>query len=99
MRSVTITNALKMAWVDYAAAEIEHGRVKLLHKDSCPEAMVQFGEMSDFQEKRTPSGGVKYEAPEGMHDDTVIAAIGAIYALKRNQGMDVGKTLGEIGAL
>ena len=60
-------NATKQAAIQALQAAFEHGEIKIL---SDP---VQIGELQSFEGQRTPSGAWKYAAPEGMHDDTVMA--------------------------
>ena len=63
----TTTNATKQKAVDDLAYAFENGDIKILNDP------VQVGELQAFEMTRTPSGMVRYAAPEGMHDDTVIA--------------------------
>ena len=63
----TTTNATKMAAVQGLQAAFEHSDIKIL-----PDP-VQIGELQAFEGERTPNGSWKYAAPEGMHDDTVMA--------------------------
>lgn len=52
---------------------------------------VGLGEMESFESSRTPTNLVKYAAPEGMHDDYVLARIIALSAL--NEGTAAGETV------
>ena len=63
----TNTNATKAAAIQALALAIENGDVSLL------EDRVQVGELISFEGTRTMSGMTRYAAPDGMHDDTVIA--------------------------
>lgn len=65
--SWTATQATKQQMIETLALAIEQGHVKLL---SDP---VQLAELQAFEATRTPSGLLRYAAPEGQHDDTVIA--------------------------
>ena len=67
VRPWTATNATKAAVVDALALALERGDVGLLDDE------VQTGELQAYTAERLPSGLVRYTAPEGMHDDTVIA--------------------------
>jgi hypothetical protein len=61
------TNASKAAAVQQLALNIENGEITLL------DDAVQKGELQSFEQKTLPSGMIRYAAPEGGHDDTVIA--------------------------
>jgi hypothetical protein len=61
------TNASKAAAIEKLALSIERGELTLL------EDPVQQAELLAFESTSTVSGMVRYAAPPGMHDDTVIA--------------------------
>lgn len=61
------TNATKAQAVDALALAIERGDVALL------DDAVQTGELEAYEMTQLPSGAIRYSAPDGMHDDTVIA--------------------------
>ena len=61
------TNASKAAAIEKLALDIERGTLTLL------DDKVQTAELLAFETTTTPSGMVRYAAPPGMHDDTVIA--------------------------
>jgi hypothetical protein len=63
----TATNQTKAAIVDGLALALERGQIGLLNDEA------QTGELLAFAAERLPSGLIRYAAPEGMHDDTVIA--------------------------
>jgi len=63
----TTTNTTKMAAVQALQAAFEHGNIKILNDP------VQISELQAYEGERTASGSWKYSAPEGMHDDTVMA--------------------------
>ncbi len=67
VRAWTATQATKQQMVEWLAVSIEQCQVKLL-KDP-----VQLAELQAFEATKTPSGLLRYAAPEGGHDDTVIA--------------------------
>lgn len=67
VRPWTATNATKAALVDGLALALEQGVLGLLRDE------VQTAELEAYTSERLPSGLVRYTAPEGMHDDTVIA--------------------------
>lgn len=63
----TATNATKAAVIQALSLAIEQGELTLL-KDA-----VQKAELQSFESTVTQTGLVRYAAPDGMHDDTVIA--------------------------
>jgi hypothetical protein len=63
----TATNASKAAVVQALALAMEQGLVTLL------EDPVQIAELVAFESSTTVTGMVRYGAPSGLHDDTVIA--------------------------
>lgn len=69
-----LTSASKEALIDNLAMGIEQGRYRLL---DVPE---QTNELLAYQYELTPSRNVRMNAPEGMHDDTVIALALAAWA-------------------
>lgn len=66
------TNARKNAVVRALALAFERGNLAIL-SDADPLGRVQRAELLAYQTKRLPSGVLTFGAPEGMHDDTVIA--------------------------
>lgn len=63
----TATNATKAAVIQALSLAIEQGEVTLL------DDVTQKAELQAFESSTTQTGLVRYAAPEGMHDDTVIA--------------------------
>ena len=61
------TNATKQAAIDALAMAFERGDIRIL-----PDP-VQVGELQAYEQDRTATGMIRYTAPEGMHDDTVMA--------------------------
>ena len=61
------TNASKAALVQSLGLAIERGDVSLLHDP------VQEAELLGYEASVLPSGMIRYGAPPGQHDDTVIA--------------------------
>lgn len=64
----TATNGTKQRIVEDLSVAIERKDITLLRDP------VQLNELLAFDVERLPSGLIRYSAPEGMHDDTVIAA-------------------------
>ena len=67
------TNASKAAVIDALALALERGELRLLPDE------VLLGELLAYQAERLPSGLLRYGAPEGSHDDCVIALALANY--------------------
>jgi hypothetical protein len=63
------TNASKALAVEAFALALEQGTVKILDDP----ALV--GELHAFEGIRLPSGLIRYQAPEGTHDDAVMACV------------------------
>jgi hypothetical protein len=61
------TNASKAAAIEALALAFEQRTIRIL------DDKVQTGELLAYDSERLPSGMLRYGAPEGMHDDTVIA--------------------------
>jgi len=61
------TNASKAAAIERLALNIERGELSLL------DDQVQTAELLAFESTTTATGMIRYAAPAGMHDDTVIA--------------------------
>lgn len=74
----TTTNATKAEAIDALALAFEHRQIKI------PNNPLLIGELHAFEGTRTPSGMMRYAAPEGMHDDMVISLMLAW------QGIDAG---------
>lgn len=67
----TTTSATKQAIITKLQSAFEHGEIKIINNP------VLVGELLSFESKRSPSGSFTYSAPDGMHDDCVMAlAIG-----------------------
>lgn len=63
----TATNASKHDLVTSLSLAFERGDISILNDP------VQVGELLAYDAERLPSGVLRYGAPEGMHDDCVIA--------------------------
>lgn len=67
VRGFVTTNATKAEIIDALALAFERGTLKIL------DDALTVGELQAYESERLPSGLVRYSAPEGMHDDSVIA--------------------------
>jgi phage terminase large subunit-like protein len=63
----TTTNATKDAAIKALQAAFEHGEIKIINDQDL------IGELMSFESKRNASGSFSYSAPDGMHDDCVMA--------------------------
>jgi len=61
------TNATKAMAIEALALAFERGDIQILNDPTT------VAELQAYELDRTPSGMVRYNAPEGMHDDTVMA--------------------------
>jgi len=64
---------------------LEQEKTKILRKDVSP---IQYNEMVIFEYEMTSSGLIRYQAPEGYHDDCVTGLALANWGL-RNEGPGV----------
>jgi len=71
------TNASKTMLVEGLALAFEQGVLRILDDP------VLVGELEAYEMQRLPSGAIRYGAPEGMHDDTVMALALAWWAASR----------------
>lgn len=81
----TASNATKAAVVQDLALAFEQSSIRIL-----PDA-TQLGELQAYQSERLPSGMIRYTAPEGMHDDTVIALALAWQGTRAARGPRAGE--------
>jgi hypothetical protein len=63
----TTTNVTKQVIIQNLQSAFEHGEIKILDDP------VLIGELLSFESKRNQSGSFSYAAPDGMHDDAVMA--------------------------
>jgi hypothetical protein len=82
----------KRALVEALALEVEGGRVRW------PDEPVVADEMRAFEYEIMPSGQIRYSAPEGQHDDCVMAKALAVHgAMKYGAGAAEDWTEGQDG--
>lgn len=67
VQGFTTTNATKAQIIDGLALALERGELQLL------DDAVQTAELQAYEMSRLPSGSIRYSAPEGLNDDTVMA--------------------------
>jgi hypothetical protein len=75
----TTTNASKAEIIDHLALAFERQDVRILNNPTL------VGELQAYEMTRLPSGMLRYSAPGGMHDDTVIALALALWATKKKK--------------
>lgn len=63
----TTTSATKQGIIQNLQSAFENGQIRVLNEP------VLIGELLSFEAKRNASGSFSYSAPNGMHDDTVMA--------------------------
>ena len=69
----TTTNASKAQVIEALALAFERNRIEILNDP------VLVGELQAYEAERLPSGMLRYNAPEGLHDDCVISLALAWY--------------------
>jgi hypothetical protein len=74
----TTTNATKAVIVQGLELALERKEIKLQKND------IQMTELMAYESEKLPSGLIRYNAPEGMHDDTVIALCLSLEAIGRS---------------
>ena len=75
------TAVSKKIAIEALALAIERGQIKLLVDP------IQKGELLAFESQPLPSGMIRYTAPEGGHDDTVMALAMAWHAVTHGGGV------------
>lgn len=67
VQGFTTTSASKQAIIDGLALAFERGDLRILNDQ------ILINELQAYESARLPGGGFRYSAPDGMHDDTVMA--------------------------
>lgn len=67
VREFTTTNISKQNIIEGLMLGLEQGKLKILDDP------VLLGELQAFEATRLPGGGIRYAAPQGWHDDCVMA--------------------------
>ena len=75
VQDFTTGNLSKQEIIQALAGAIERGQITLLNDP------VQIGELQAYEGERLPGGATRYGAPDGMHDDTVMALALAYQAI------------------
>lgn len=83
IREFRTTNESKQNIIEGLMLGLEQGKLKILNDP------VLIGELQAFEATRLPGGGLRYAAPAGYHDDTVMALALAWDAAKDSQPVTV----------
>ena len=83
------TNATKATIIDSLSLAFEQGEIQIL------DDAILISELNAYEAKRLPSGLLRYSAPDGMHDDCVMALALAWYGLGRPAPSDLVAFVGE----
>lgn len=76
----TTTNATKTQIIDALALAFERNEIEIFNDPTL------VGELQSYEMERLPSGMMRYSAPEGMHDDTVISLALAWHGTQMGRG-------------
>lgn len=80
------TNESKKMLVQALMMSLEQEKIRIFDKEN-PDGKVQFDEMVIFEYEMSSSGLVRYQAPEGFHDDSVYALALANWGVQHGGGM------------
>lgn len=78
IQGMTTTNATKAVWIDGLALAFEQGALRILNDPQL------IGELLAFEGHQLEGGKMRYTAPPGQHDDTVMALALAWYGVNDN---------------
>ncbi len=82
-----LTNQSKEQLIDALAIAIEHGKLSLM------DIPTQTNELFAYQYELTRAGNIRMNAPEGMHDDCVIALAMANHRIFASRKLKIGTRL------
>jgi len=83
------TNESKKQLVQAEMMALEQEKIRIFNKND-PNGKVQFNEMVIFEYEITSSGLIRYQAPEGFHDDCVYGLALANWGVQHGGGGAVG---------
>lgn len=83
VRDFVTASASKAEVIETLAGKLERGEIVLLNDP------VQIAELQAYEGERLVSGMTRYSAPDGMHDDTVIALALAVHGVGDGVGESV----------
>lgn len=81
VQSFNTTNASKSQAIDALSLAFEKQEIAIINDP------VLIGELQAYEMERLPSGTFRYNAPDGMHDDTVISLALAYHGVGDGQGL------------
>jgi len=84
VKGYKFTNETKKQLIQALMISLEQEKIRLFKKDISP---IQYNEMQIFEYEMTPSGLIRYQAPEGYHDDTVISVALANWGVQNRSSM------------
>lgn len=79
---IQLTNATKANMVESLSLALERFEIKILNDQ------VLISELQAYEMERLPSGMIRYSAPEGFHDDCVMALALALHGSQTKSGME-----------
>ncbi len=79
------TNESKKQLIQSLMLSLEQEKIKIFRKDD-EQGAVQFNEMVIFEYEMTATGLIRYQAPEGYHDDCVIGLALANWGVQNGGG-------------
>jgi hypothetical protein len=88
VQAFNTTNASKANAIDALSMAFERGDIRIIPDQ------VLINELQAYEMERLPSGMLRYSAPHGMHDDTVMALAIAWYS--QNMRVETYTSIGEI---
>ena len=83
------TNESKKMLVQALMMSLEQEKIKMFNKED-PNGEIQFNEMVIFEYEMTSSGLIRYQAPEGFHDDCVFGLALANWGVQHGGGGAAG---------
>ena len=87
VRGFTTSNASKALAIEALALAFEQGAIRIINDP------ILIGELQAYESERLPGGMTRYSAPQGMHDDCVMAAAIGWHAAMRPLGVEHGPDL------
>lgn len=79
------TNESKKMLVQALMMALEQEKIKIFNKEDL-NGKIQYDEMVIFEYEMSPSGLIRYQAPEGFHDDCVFGLALANWGAQQEQG-------------
>lgn len=83
VQAFVTTNATKAQIIDALALAFERGELQILND------AIGIAELEAYEMERLPSGLIRYSAPDGIHDDTVMRLALAWYGASQPRGIPV----------